>query len=127
MAQQVFKSPDQQAESLTTFNLGDKRSIFKAIANVRGTGYDLLDVSLDDIARDTKLHEDYSMAQRRPEKWGTDINKYKISSEDLIDTYYTDPIRVYQEDGKWHIADGHHRIKALLNMGYKKAPLFVRR
>ena len=87
--------------------------------------YELKDVDLDLIANDTNLDNDYSMADRRPQWWGNDINKYNINYEKLRNSYITDPIRVKQSNGKWRIADGHHRIKALRNMGYNKAPVYV--
>jgi hypothetical protein len=89
--------------------------------------YKFKDANLDEIAKDTNLDNDMSMAERRPEWWGNDINKYKISYDDLKHSYYDNPIRVkLGKDGKWQILDGHHRIKALRNMGYNKAPLFVK-
>ena len=90
--------------------------------------YSLEDIDIDQVAQDNDLDNDTSMAERRPQWWGNDINKYSITPEQLKRSMITDPIRLkYSEDGKLRIADGHHRLKALKNMGYTTVPAFVRK
>ena len=83
-------------------------------------------VDLDQIAKDNDLDNDYSMAERRADYWGDDINKYEMSYDDLVKSYRDNPIRVDLYNGKYRILDGHHRIKALRNMGYNKAPIYLK-
>ena len=90
--------------------------------------YDLEDIDIDQVAQDNDLDHDTSMAERRPQWWGNDINKYSIKPDQLKYSMITDPIRLkYSEDGKLRIADGHHRLKALKNMGYTQIPAFIKR
>lgn len=90
--------------------------------------YDLEDIDIDQVAQDNDLDNDTSMAERRPQWWGNDINKYSIKPDQLKRSMITDPIRLkYTSDGKLRIADGHHRLKALKNMGYTQVPAFIRR
>ena len=89
--------------------------------------YALEDIDIDQVAQDNDLDTDTSMAERRANWWGNDINKYSIDPERLKLTYINEPIRVKMtSDGKLRIADGHHRLKALKNMGYTQVPAFVR-
>lgn len=89
--------------------------------------YSLEDVDIDQVAQDNDLDNDRSMAERRPQWWGNDIDKYQINPERLKLTYINEPIRLkMSNDGKLRIADGHHRLKALKNMGYTQIPAFVR-
>lgn len=89
--------------------------------------YSLEDIDIDQVAQDNDLDNDTSMAERRPQWWGNDINKYQISPDRLKLTYINEPIRIKMgQDGKLRIADGHHRLKALKNMGYTQIPAFVR-
>lgn len=88
--------------------------------------YNLEDIDIDQVAQDNDLDNDTSMAERRPQWWGDDINKYSIDSDQLKRSMITDPIRLKPtSDGKLRIADGHHRLKALKNMGYTQVPAFV--
>lgn len=88
--------------------------------------YNLEDIDIDQVAQDNDLDNDISMANRRPQWWGNDINKYNIKPETFKLSMMTDPIRIKtSQDGKLRIADGHHRLKALKNMGYTQVPAFV--
>ena len=89
--------------------------------------YDLEDIDIDQVAQDNDLDNDTSMAERRANWWGNDINKYSIKDESLKRSYITDPIRIRNNNGKWQILDGHHRLKALKNMGYTQIPAFVKK
>lgn len=131
MAQQ-FKSALDLAQNLQhkqfEFDPWDLKQIQRMAANhLVLKDYDLEDIDIDQVAQDNDLDNDTSMADRRANWWGTDINKYSITPEKLKDSYYTDPIRIkVDQDGKYRIADGHHRLKALKNMGYTTIPAFVR-
>lgn len=88
--------------------------------------YNLEDIDIDQVAQDNDLDNDTSMAERRPQWWGDDINKYNIKPDTFKLSMITDPIRIKTtSDGKLRIADGHHRLKALKNMGYTQVPAFV--
>ena len=90
------------------------------------SNYKLEDIDIDQVAQDNDLDHDTSMAERRPQWWGNDINKYSIKPDQLKNSMITDPIRIKPtSDGKLRIADGHHRLKALKNMGYTQVPAFV--
>lgn len=129
---QQFKNPVDLANDLQhkkfEFDPWDLKTI-KNIAsrNLVLKDYNLEDIDIDQVAQDNDLDNDTSMADRRANWWGNDINKYSITPEKLKDSYYTDPIRIkIGQDGKYRIADGHHRLKALKNMGYTTIPAFVR-
>ena len=124
----MAKNPSELADSLNAFKFNgmDADHIYFRHKNDPWMNqYEFKDVDLDQIANDVDLDNDTSMAERRPDWWGNDINKYQISYEDLKKSYYDNPIRVKMMNGKWRILDGHHRIKALRNMGYNKAPVYV--
>lgn len=88
--------------------------------------YNLEEIDIDQVAQDNDLDNDTSMAERRPQWWGDDINKYSIKPDQLKTSMITDPIRIKVQNGKYRIADGHHRLKALKNMGYTSVPAFIR-
>lgn len=131
---QAYKSPIDLSNDLV--NKTHKRFEFdpyilralqrSASNNFLMKDYKLEDIDIDQVAQDNDLDNDTSMAERRPQWWGNDINKYTIDPDRLRWSYDTDPIRIkVGQDGKYRIADGHHRLKALKNMGYTQVPAFV--
>lgn len=88
--------------------------------------YSYKKVDLDQIAIDNDLDNDYSMAERRADFWGDDIDKYNVDYDTMAKSYRDNPIRVDLYNGKYRILDGHHRLKALRNMGYNKVPVYLK-
>ena len=131
----IYKSPLELSNALVNghkrfeFSNDELNSIkFHARHNLVLKDYDLEDIDIDQVAQDNDLDNDTSMAERRPQWWGNDINKYSITPEKFKYSMMSDPIRLkYTSDGKLRIADGHHRLKALKNMGYTQVPAFVRK
>lgn len=129
----VYKSPLALSDSLNHKKFEfteDELNLIKRMAkdNIVLKDYDLEDIDIDQVAQDNDLDNDTSMAERRANWWGNDINKYSIEPDQLKRSMLTDPIRIkYSNDGKMRIADGHHRIKALKNMGYTQIPAFIRK
>lgn len=130
----TFKSPLDLSDSLIhhkKFDFSeDELNSIKRMAkdHIILKDYDLEDIDIDQVAQDNDLDNDTSMAERRANWWGNDINKYSINPDQLKRSMITDPIRVkYSSDGKLRIADGHHRLKALKNMGYTQIPAFVKK
>lgn len=127
----TFKSPLDLAKELQhkrfDFN-DDELAAIKRYADHSAlmSQYNLEDIDIDQVAQDNDLDNDTSMAERRPQWWGDDINKYSITADKLKTSMITDPIRIKVQNGKYRIADGHHRLKALKNMGYTTIPVFVR-
>lgn len=125
----MAKSPLELAKDLKTFKFNDHDAnfiYFQHRDNPFMKDYKFTNVDLDLVAKDNDLDNDHSMEERRADYWGNDINKYKMSYDDLAKSYRDNPIRVDFYNGKYRILDGHHRIKALRNMGYNKAPLYVK-
>ena len=128
---EIYKSPLEQSNSMShkKFEFSPEEiSRIKRYANDSlMSDYSLEDIDINQVAADNDLDTDTSMADRRTNWWGNDINKYKIKDESLRRSYITDPIRIKRdENGKMRIADGHHRLKALKNMGYTTIPAFVK-
>lgn len=126
-----YKNPIDLAENLSHKHFDfsdDELSKMKSYAdrNALMSQYTLEDIDIDQVAQDNDLDNDTSMAERRPQWWGNDINKYSIKPDSLKNSMITDPIRIKVQNGKYRIADGHHRLKALKNMGYTSIPVFVR-
>lgn len=129
----IFKSPIDLSNELVNqhkrfdFSKEELDSILRhAKYNGLMANYRLEDIDIDQVAQDNDLDNDTSMAERRPQWWGNDINKYSIKPDQLKNSMITDPIRIKpSSDGKLRIADGHHRLKALKNMGYTQVPAFV--
>ena len=66
------------------------------------------------------------MKTRRTEVWGQDPDLYKY---DINKGYYgslREPIRVAKINGKFIVLDGNHRLRALVNNGYKQVEVLVR-
>lgn len=127
----TYKSPLEQADSMShkkfEFSPEEISRIKRYANNSLMSDYSLEDIDIEQVAQDNNLDNDTSMAERRANWWGNDINKYKIKDESLRRSYITDPIRIKRdENGKLRIADGHHRLKALKNMGYTTIPAFVK-
>lgn len=128
---ETYKTPIAQSEAMSQkkfeFSPDEIARIKRYANNSLMSDYDFEDIDIDQVAQDNDLDHDTSMAERRPQWWGNDINKYKIKDESLRRSYITDPIRIKKdESGKLRIADGHHRLKALKNMGYTTIPAFVK-
>lgn len=126
-----YKTGDAIAHAMThkkfEFTPDEISSIKRYANNNLMSDYSFEDIDIDQVAQDNNLDNDTSMAERRANWWGNDINKYSISPERLKRSYITDPIRIKKdENGKMRIADGHHRLKALMNMGYTIIPAFVK-
>lgn len=128
---ETFKSPLDLYNDINTFTFknGDEGRIYLTHRdNPFFNNYKWENgVDLDQIAKDNDLDNDYSMADRRADFWGNDINKYKVDYDTMLKSYRDSPVRVKFSNGKYQIQDGHHRIKALRNMGYTKAPMYVMR
>lgn len=128
---ETYKTPLEQSNSMThkrfDFSPDEIKSIKRYVANNLMSDYDFEDIDIDQVAQDNNLDNDTSMAERRANWWGNDINKYSIKPDSLKRSYITDPIRIKVKDGKMMIADGHHRLKALKNMGYTTIPAFVKK
>lgn len=128
---EIFKTPIEQSKSMThkrfDFSPEEVKRIKRYADNSLMKDYSFEDIDIDQVAQDNNLDTDFSMAERRPHWWGNDINKYTIKEDALRNSYITDPIRIKRdENGKMRIADGHHRLKALKNMGYTIIPAFVK-
>ena len=126
-----FDTPLEQSKDMLhkrfDFTPDEIRSIKRYAKNSLMSDYDFEDIDIDQVAQDNDLDHDTSMAERRANWWGNDINKYSIKPESLKRSYITDPIRIKVRDGKMMIADGHHRLKALKNMGYTTIPAFIKK
>ena len=126
----MAKSPLELSQKLTTFtfNPHDESAIYMTHKDSPWMkDYKWKNgVDLDQIAIDNDLDNDVSMADRRADFWGNDINKYKVDYDTMVKSYRDNPIRVDKYNGKYRILDGHHRIKALRNTGYNKAPLYLK-
>lgn len=128
---EMYKSPIEQSKAMShkkfEFTPEEIERIKRYANNSLMQDYSFEDIDIDQVAQDNDLDHDTSMAERRANWWGNDINKYKIKDESLRRSYITDPIRIKRDEtGKMRIADGHHRLKALKNMGYTTIPVFVK-
>lgn len=128
---ETYKTGLEQSRAMThkkfDFTPEEIKRIKSYANNNLMSDYDFEDIDIDQVAQDNNLDTDASMAERRANWWGNDINKYSIKPESLKRSYITDPIRIKVRDGKMMIADGHHRLKALKNMGYTTIPAFIKK
>ena len=88
--------------------------------------YSIEKVAIDDLLRDDPGLNDYNdLGSYHEIIWGDDISKYKYDPEK--NTNPSDVPSVVYKNGKYHISDGRHRIKALANSGYDYVELPVLR
>ena len=121
--------PRELAKSMGAFKFNDHDANYIYLTHRNNPfmkDYKFKELDLDQIAKDNDLDKDYSMAERRADFWGNDIDKYKVDYDTMAKSYRDNPIRVDFYNGKYRILDGHHRIKALRNMGYNKAPMYLK-
>lgn len=89
-------------------------------------GYDWETVDMGKLMADTKLDKDDTLGERRAEIWGDDPSKFKFD-QSKIKNWMDYPIRLESKNGKYSISDGHHRLRALMNDGYGKAEVLVKK
>lgn len=82
-------------------------------------------VKISDLDLDNVL--DNSVGTRRTNIWGDDPDKYKIKHDKFALSHLSrEPIEIGRDkNGKLHILNGHHRIRALYNEGYTEFPAVV--
>ena len=88
--------------------------------------YSIEKVAISDLLRDDPGLDDYNdLGSYHEIIWGDDISKYSYDPEKNINP--SDVPSVVYKNGKYHISDGRHRIKALANSGYDYVELPVLR
>lgn len=88
--------------------------------------YNIEKVAIADLLRDDLgLNDKSDLGSYHEIIWGDDISKYRYEPEK--NTNPSDVPSVVYKNGKYHINDGRHRIKALANSGYDYVELPVLR
>lgn len=88
--------------------------------------YNIEKVKISDLLRDDPgLNDNDDLGSYHEIIWGDDVNKYKYDPSK--NNRGSEVPSVVYKNGKYHISDGRHRIKALANSGYEYIELPVLR
>ena len=88
--------------------------------------YNIEKVKISDLLRDDPgLNDNDDLGSYHEIIWGDDVNKYRYDPSK--NNRGSEVPSVVYKNGKYHISDGRHRIKALANSGYEYIELPVLR
>lgn len=85
--------------------------------------YEIQEIDLDKLAKDNGLMDNSDLESYHEEEWGEDANKYRIDNDKMNKWGSYIPRATLTNTGRIKISDGRHRIRALINQGYKKIKL----
>lgn len=114
-----FSEPKKDTFDLTT-EFGHAKSIDPYYKD-----YNIEELDLEKLADDNDLRNDVALGSYHEEEWGEDPTKFVFSREKMKGWGSNLPRVTIFPGGRMRINDGRHRMRALLNSGYKKVKIPV--